>query len=161
MFSINTEDVWLITLFRLCISVCRLRKSVSTTYVSNLSIQLRWVSWCWNTMESAALTSCCWHPWLSFALSHQTRGEAEGKGKRQPRSSPRCMCSSAFINCSEQILPSISLSLLHCFPLPTLEHECFSRTQVNQRLVFYGLLLQLLPFPQKSFTSFKTEVLSL
>lgn len=137
MFSINTEDVWLITLFRLCISVCTLRKCVSTTHVSNMSIQLHWVSQCWNNMESAALT-CCWHPWLSFALRHQTRREAEGRGKRQPKSSPWCMCSWAFIDFLEQILPSISLSLLHCLPLPRLEHDYFLRTHVNLYFLAYS-----------------------
>lgn len=159
MFSINTEDVWLITLFSLCISVCILQKFVSTTYVSNLSIHCR-VSQCWNNMKSAALTSCCCHPWLPFALSHQTRREAEGKGKRQPKSSPWCMYSWAFISCLEQILPYISLSLHHCLPLPRLDHDCLLRTQVIQRLVFFGLILQFLLFPQKSFTTFKIRLRS-
>lgn len=155
MFSINTEDVWLITLFRLCISVCILRKSVSTAYVSNLSIELHWVSQCWNNMKSAALTSCCCHPWLSFALSHQSRREAEGRAKRQPKSSSWCMRFWAFINYLEQILPYIFLSLFHCLPLPSLEHNCFLRTQAIQRLVCL-----LLFFSQKSFTSFKISLRS-
>lgn len=119
--------------------------------------------WVLEQHESAALTFCCWHPWLSFALRPQTRREAEGRGKRQTKSSPWCMCSWAIsgrINFLEQILPSISLSPLHCLPLARLEHDCFLRTQVNQRLVFFGLLLQFLLFLQKSFTSFKIRLRS-
>lgn len=131
----------------------------------NICQQPEQLSRCWNNMKSAALpSSCCWHPRLSFALSHQ--GGGQGEGEEAAEGLAWCMRSWGFngcINCLEQVVPYLSLSLLHCLPLPTLEHDRttdFSEHKQTRKLVFFGLFPLFLFFPQKIFTSSKLRLRS-
>lgn len=88
-----------------------------------------------------------------------------GKGEEAAKGLDWCMCFWGLrrrINFLEQALPSLPLSVLHCLPLPILQHDRtpdFQELELTSKLVFSGLAPNKL-FPQKIFTLSKLRLRS-
>lgn len=112
------------------------------------------LSQCWNNMKSAAFSlPCCWYPWLSFSLNHQTGRWAERRGQKQTKCWPGACVPGALMD--KLLGADSSTSFLVSAPLSSSTYATawqdswFLRIQ-TRKVVIFGLFTQFLLFLRKS-----------